>query len=233
MKYYQTTLSIASLIIGILLASAANANSNNPSGQKIYLRADLGYNFFLTPSATTASFFNNSRINATNTHVANNIGYNLGLGYQLLPRVRSDITFTYRPSISYNLTDNAPEVGKATLNNYTVMLNGYYDFKVNPEFTPYVGAGIGASRNSTNFIYWPVAAQKESGRSITQLAWQVGAGFACPLTKRLLFDVSYQFIDLGSFKNTGVFNVGPPGAPTSWKTLYSNQVQAGVRYSLA
>lgn len=199
---------------------------------KAYLRADLGYNFFINPTATTSSFFDNTKINATHEAVANHTGYMIGAGCQVAPGFRSDVTFTYRPSIGFQLTDDAPEVGDGHLTNYTLMLNGYYDFKINSSASPYLMAGIGASKNRTDSIAWPLAMQFELGKSETHLAWQAGAGITYPLAHQFSADFNYQFVSLGKFSNTGHFDVGSPGAPSRWKTLYSNQVQIGLRYFL-
>lgn len=202
----------------------------------LYLRADLGYNFFNNPSAITASFLSNNQINAIDSDVKNRLGYNVGIGYRFIPQLRGDVTFTYRPSISFQATDDAPEIGVAKLRNYTVMVNGYYDMDFNLLVTPYVMGGIGVSSNSTDSIYWPFVQQNEYGHSVSHFAWQVGAGIAFPIQENLLIDLNYQFVDLGKFSNTGQydtggpFNIGLTGTPTSFNTLYSNQIQLGLRY---
>ena len=117
--------------------------------------------------------------------------------------------------------------------------DGYYDFNLNSPLAPYVMAGIGLGVNATENIYWPVAAQSEMGKSVTHFVWQVGVGAAYALTSQLKIDLNYQFIDLSSFRNTGIYNVtaaagaqGTSGSPTSWGSLYDNQIQLGLRYTI-
>ncbi|MCW8385474.1 outer membrane beta-barrel protein [Fluoribacter dumoffii] len=218
------------LFTGSLFAGTMGAIDN------IYLRADLGYNFFNDPSAITASYLSNTKINALDTHVENRLGYNVGIGYRFIPQLRADLTFTYRPSISFEATDDAPEVGTANLRNYTLMVNGYYDIDFNFPVIPYIMGGIGLSSNSTDNIYWPFVQQSEYGHTVNYFAWQVGAGLAYAFNANLLVDFNYQFVDLGKFSNTGNYNTGGPfnlgltGTPTSFDTLYSNQIQLGLRY---
>lgn len=215
--------------ISLAVAGSMGSSIINPS---FYVRGDLGYNFFNQPSATTSSFFNNLKIDGTNEHVGSNIGYNVGFGSTFSSPFRTDLTLTFRPSISFKLVDDAPELGTGTLDNYTLMLNGYYDLPFNSPLTWYVMAGVGGSFNNTESIYWPVALQYESGKLLSHFAWQVGIGTSVSVLTNLVVDLNYQFIDLGSFSNTGDFNFGPHGAPTRWDTLYSNQVQVGLRYHI-
>lgn len=228
MKKRIVLLSI-SVISGSVWAAAAPNLYVAPT-KKIYARVDLSENFFVTPAASTASAVTNTSISATSENVSYTPGYNLGLGYQIVPRFRADMDFTYRPSIPFKLIDDAPETGRSHLNNYTFMLNAYYDFKSKIPIVPYLMAGIGVSHNSTGSIYWPVFNQYERGRTSTYFAWQAGLGLTYPIRPNLLVDFNYQLVDLGLFRNTGTYNVGTPGAPTTWDTLYSNQLQLGLRY---
>ncbi|KTD60937.1 outer membrane protein [Legionella shakespearei] len=204
--------------------------------KNFYLRGDVGYNFYNNPSAITASYLSNDSINALDSDVKNSVGYNVGVGYRFIPQLRTDLTFTYRPSISFQATDDAPEIGAAKLRNYTIMANAYYDMDFNAPVTPYIMGGLGVSSNSTGIIYWPFVQQSEFGRSVNHFAWQVGAGMSYALQDNFLIDLNYQFVDLGKFSNTGQydtggpFNIGLTGTPTTFNTLYSNQVQLGLRY---
>jgi opacity protein-like surface antigen len=116
------------------------------------------------------------------------------------------------------------------------MVNAYYDMDFNAPVTPYIMGGLGVSSNSTNTIYWPFVQQNEFGHSVSHFAWQVGAGLSYALQDNFLIDLNYQFVDLGKFSNTGQYDAGGPfnlgltGTPTSFNTLYSNQVQLGLRY---
>lgn len=218
-----------SLMSGSVLAAAAPSLYVAPT-KKIYARVDLSENFFITPAASTSSAVNNTSISASSENVSYTPGYNLGLGYQIVPRFRVDMDFTYRPSIPFKLIDDAPETGKGHLNNYTFMFNAYYDFKSKIPIVPYLMAGIGVSHNSTSKIYWLTFNQYENGQTSTYFAWQLGLGLTYPIRPNLLVDFNYQLVDLGTFRNTGTYNVGTPSAPTTWNTLFSNQLQLGLRY---
>lgn len=222
----------------VFLSSCLNAGTMGPvmnDGGSVYIRGDLGFNFFVDPDAQTASA-SNAPINAFDSSVRNKGSYGFGLGYRFLPSLRADLDYTYRPNARFQATDNIPETGAGYLRNYTVMLNGYVDLNINLPVTPYVMGGIGVSNNATTSIYWPVVQQYEYGRSTTNFAWQLGLGMAYALQPNFLVDLSYQYVDLGKFSNTGhyntggIFNNGLVGAPTSFSALYSNQVQIGLRY---
>lgn len=209
------------------------------STKSLYIRSDIGGNFYLHSPATTAAG-NNSDMVSPDSSISSSMGYDLGLGYQIYSCLRTDLTFTYRTNIDISVLDNVPEIGKGTLRNYTIMGNLYYDldyFKSN--FIPYLSGGIGfCSFKGTKSIYWPVVQQYEFGRTTNNFAWEVGAGLSYRFSKNVLIDLSYQFLGLFSAKYTGKYNQPPvgsfnaslTGAPTQFKNIYNNQIQIGLRF---
>lgn len=195
-----------------------------------YFRADVGYDFFSKPSAKTASNAGNSiEIDGTNQKVSDSFGYTIGLGNKVSPEFRTDLTLTYRPSVPYRMTDDTPFTAKGKLDNYTLMLNGYYDINLsNSAVTPYLMAGIGVSRSETKKLNW-ASSIEEKGKTVNQFAWQAGAGVTFALSDRCSFDLGYRYVDLNTFKNSGSYSNGD-GVASSWGKLYSHQVQVGIRY---
>ncbi len=96
----------------------------------------------------------------------------------------------------------------------TYMFNGYRDF-INPSvLTPYLKAGAGLSHNKARGSVTSditsaqtIAALGLAGpqryesqlpaSSTTQFAWAVGGGLAINLTRRVKFDIDYQFLKAG------------------------------------
>ena len=74
----------------------------------------------------------------------------------------------------------------------------------NTAITPYLGGGVGISRNKmgtdvghTNGI--PNGATTD-GDTINQFAYKLSAGTLVSLTEHLSLDVNYQYVNLGAFK---------------------------------
>lgn len=203
----------------------------NDNIERFYGRLDGGYNIYTAPSATTfSSITPSTQIWGTQESVSNNFGVNAGVGYKISATTRTDVTLTYRPSMSFQLLDNAPQLASSTMNNYTFMLNGYYDFQLNLPVTAYGMVGIGVSSNTTKNLLWPVSGVTEIGTTTSHFAWQVGPGVAYQLSNNVWADFNYQFIELGPFSNGGFYSSSlGQYQPTSWSTLYDNQLQIGIR----
>src|SRR5690606_15031726 len=87
----------------------------------------------------------------------------------------------------------------ATLSAWTGMFNVYHDFaSVHHGFSPYVGAGIGASyvvssnvesNNPPDSVY--------PGAGKWNLAWALMVGGTRPISPTVLLDVGYRFVSLG------------------------------------
>ena len=112
---------------------------------------------------------------------------------------------------------------KAAWQVQTFQFNGYWDIDTGTNFTPYVGAGIGASaiyESMTSGDGW----RHHSSDTNMGLAWNVGAGVAYAFTENLALDVGYRFAGFGygHLKHQGdeVYNY-----------MTANEFMAGLRIS--
>ncbi|MDC0932116.1 outer membrane beta-barrel protein, partial [Methylophilaceae bacterium] len=95
------------------------------------------------------------------------------------------------------------------LDSTSIFVNGFYDFQPfsisNTAITPYLGGGIGISRNKTGVISEYTAGvingTTVEGDTVNQFAYKLSAGTLVSLTKQLSLDVNYQYVNLGSFKS--------------------------------
>ena len=92
-----------------------------------------------------------------------------------------------------------------------LFINGFYDFQPftisNTAITPYLGGGVGISRNKMGTIVehtngLPTGYTVDSN-TINQFAYKLSAGTLVSLTEQLSLDVNYQYINLGDFKGSG------------------------------
>ena len=109
---------------------------------------------------------------------------------------------------------------KAKIQTEALFVNGFYDFQPfsirNTAITPYLGGGVGISRNKMGTIVehtneLPDGAIIDSN-TINQFAYKLSAGTLVSITDGLSLDVNYQYVNLGAFKSgtelllNGVFN---------------------------
>ena len=106
------------------------------------------------------------------------------------------------------------------LDSTSIFVNGFYDFQPfsirNTAITPYLGGGIGISRNKMDKVNDLISGVSQGvtidGDTVNQFAYKLSAGTLVSLTEQLSLDVNYQYVNLGSFKSgarvevNGVFN---------------------------
>lgn len=124
----------------------------------------------------------------------------------------------------WNASLGAREGLKAEWQVQTFQINGYWDIETGTAFTPYLGAGVGAS-----YIHEGMTSGSGGNRHYTEdsnwgLAWNVGAGVAYAISDNLALDLQYRFAGLGEseVKHRG-------GNVTNYLT--ANEFLAGVRLS--
>jgi opacity protein-like surface antigen len=112
------------------------------------------------------------------------------------------------------LTSNTME---AKIQTEALFINGFYDFQPftmsNTAITPYLGGGVGISRNKMGTIVQHANGLANgttfNGNTINQFAYKLSAGTLVSLTEQLSLDVNYQYVNLGAFKGgTEVYDNG-------------------------
>ena len=99
---------------------------------------------------------------------------------------------------------------KAKIETHALFINGFYDFQPfsisNTPITPYLGGGVGISRNKMGTIVehedGPPNGMTTDGDTINQFAYKLSAGTLFSLTEQLSLDVNYQYVNLGAFKGS-------------------------------
>ncbi|MCG6857666.1 MAG: outer membrane beta-barrel protein [Salaquimonas sp.] len=182
--------------------------------------------------------------------------FQVGIGYQFSDWLRVDGTAQYRGKASFSALDryscpttngtcdNDPTTWDGT-NDYTAnksewlfLANVYWDMGTWSGITPYVGAGIGASRNTiSDFrdVNVPAAGVAYGGtHSEWQFAWALHAGLGIDITDRVTLDLGYSFLHLGDAQSgdliafDGTNNVNNP---MKFNELTSHDFTFGLRYA--
>lgn len=131
----------------------------------------------------------------------------------------------YRENASINLSSNV------------YLINTIYSFKAIDNFTPFVGAGIGAARNKIDGTFTSLTQNGYAGTwresTKTNFAYDVTAGVNYSLNKKVGISLAYQYISLGKIATEGNYygNNGTSGPQTlSADKINEHNLMAGVSY---
>ncbi|MEO9336424.1 outer membrane beta-barrel protein [Mesorhizobium sp. SB112] len=170
-----------------------------------------------------------------------------GIGYQFNDYLRGDITVEYRGKSDFTALDYVTTAGGTTTNDYRAqksellfLANAYADLGTYSGITPYIGAGLGASRNTIsgfrdiNIINGGGAYADDDSK--WNLAWALHAGLGIKATDRMTVDLGYSFVSLGDARTKSMRNDDPafdiPNDGFRFNNLTSHDFKLGVRYSL-
>lgn len=173
----------------------------------------------------------------------------LGFGYKFNNFLRADAFVEYRGKADfsaldrYGHTEPTGTVWDGT-NDYDgaksewlLMANAYVDIGEWHGVTPYVGAGIGASRNTISHfrdINVPTQGVAYADSASTwNLAWALHAGLAFKASERLTVDLGYTYVDLGDAKTGRLksYDGTVNNAPMYFENITSHDIKLGLRYS--
>ena len=133
---------------------------------------------------------------------------------------------------------------KAKIQTEALFVNGFYDFQPfsirNTAITPYLGGGVGISRNKmgTTVLHYNGIPDgfTSDGNTINEFAYKLSAGTLVSITEQLSLDVNYQYANLGAFKggtaiyNNGVF-VGNLQRGINGGEIKSQELMVGLQYT--
>jgi opacity protein-like surface antigen len=136
---------------------------------------------------------------------ANQVGFEMALGYCWSDNFRGDVEYIANKNLNY--VANPMLIGSgvtsrqmtAVIKNNTLLGNVYYDFTGIYRFTPYVTAGVGLAANSVQASLPPVPVEgaSQTKRSM-KIAYMLGLGMRVNIFKRWFLDSSYRYMQLGS-----------------------------------
>ena len=172
-----------------------------PASPSWYLRLDGNYGAFDTPAISEDGIWD-----LTDTSIGNTWGIGGGAGAYFGHGFRGDITVEHNfdADVAATQADGAatlPGVRNFSLSSTYALANLYYDFDMGGRFTPYIGAGLGVTKNTTGAgtvtdlcgcLTGTIAGGEE-----THAAGAVMAGVSIKLRERLSLDAGYRFLYLG------------------------------------
>lgn len=233
-----------------------------------YLRGDIGFSnqsmkeIRKSDAATYASL---TSLNETNTFDTGGI-FDVGVGYRVNSWFRTDFTAQYRGKSNYKGSDvfgatayglnyNGQDNYNASKSELLFLANAYVDLGTWWCVTPFIGAGVGASRvNISGFTDTgvnnlqvpgggaapyvggpPVASYATAGNAAKwNFAWAAHAGLAYHVTPNVTLELAYSYVSLGS-GTTGTisaFDGTNYGNVYKFNNITSNDLKLGVRWDL-
>jgi opacity protein-like surface antigen len=215
-----------------------------------YLRGDIGF------SNQQVKRLDNALYYTPGTGVQNTgLGFDtagifgLGAGYRFNNWLRADVTGEYRGKSNFHGTDLVSFNGVPSgVDNYggsksewLVLANVYADLGTWWCITPFVGVGIGGSRNTISGFTdagltggVPSFATAPSA-SKWNFAWAAHAGLAYKVNPSLTLELAYRYVDLGDALSgdivayDGTNNINNP---MHFKGLTSHDLKLGMRWAI-
>ncbi len=213
-----------------------------------YLRGDVGVgfdqlsNFYSTDSTLPIGFAYNG------AGLGQQVNIGGGVGYQVNNWIRFDVTGEYRTQTKYwgveSYTVACTGGGPTCYDDYSghvstfdVLANGYIDLGTWYNFTPFIGAGIGAAFNQFSGLTdvgvstggFGVAPSSNS----VDLAWAVHAGVDYSFTPNWKLEVAYRYFNGGKVTSDGIVCTAGCTHEVQSFNIASQDVMVGLRYVFA
>lgn len=168
----------------------------------------------------------------------------LGIGYQFNDWFRVDFTGEYRGRSNFRGLDIWNGGGGAndyygSKSEWLFLANAYVDLGTWWSVTPFVGAGIGYSRNTiSNFRDVGVNGSLAYADSNSQgeFAWALHAGLAYKVNRNFTAEFAYRYTHLGDFQSgdlIGYNGVNNFYNPIMFNNVYSHDFKLGLRWNLS
>jgi len=156
-KYISALTAISTLLIV----------STNAQAKDWYLGGSIGYNQTTSQTSEGENRLVEAEFDA-------GIATTSTIGVKLDNNYRFEGEFSWRRNDGKNLAFNGTDrpIAAKGAQSYGVALNGFYDFKNDGDFTPYLGAGLGFDFIENEFLYGAVNFEDND----FVLAWQVMTG---------------------------------------------------------
>ncbi|MBF9234833.1 outer membrane protein [Microvirga alba] len=239
-----TTIALASLAFGMVGLDARAADlppapvlddSDEAFDAGWYLRGDIGAIDHLV--ARHGRDFGAGNVPPlVGTRFSRDVVFSGGVGYRFTPWLRADVTIDHRFEAAFRGTRFASASNhagdRADVEATTFLANGYVDLDLWGGITPYLGAGIGVSRNRFDSGERLVTMAGASvvaplpSRTHNVFAWALMAGVAFDITGNLTLDLGYRYTRLG---NAGTGFDGADITPRA-RDIAAHEFRVGARY---
>jgi opacity protein-like surface antigen len=217
-------------------------------GRGWYLRGDIGMSNQQVGSLFNSLYDTTERVDNIHKDFGSAPIFGIGVGYQFNNWLRADVTGEYRGKSVFHGYDIVTSGGnmytdeyRAMKSEWLVLANLYADLGTWGAFTPFVGVGIGGSRNTiSNFL--DVCTTCPGGgvahgieASKFGFAWAAHAGIAYKVTHNVTVEFAYRYVNLGDALSgdlTTYLGQNDVNNPMHFRNISSHDFKFGVRWML-
>jgi opacity protein-like surface antigen len=216
-----------------------------------YLRGDMSYDFMNLRGASYLQGVDREHASFGNADIDDTGNIGVGVGYQINEYLRVDKTFDYMFSSDFRgsttggggntgsvCDDGCKSKDRTSLTAYSLMANAYVDLAHYGVFTPYVGAGLGAThvkwedlKNTSCSSSNPNDCDpttSHSGKESWRFTYALMAGTAIDINCKLKADIGYRYRHVNGGEMFGYKLNGGPGHDEGFDI---HEARAGLRYS--
>ena len=198
-------LSASALVLGMTIASSANADCNG-----IYLGVRGGivdYNYSKSSSG------NLKQLDKKKLMLSGAIGYRYDYW-------RTELEYVWRDSNKWSKSNPGGGGVDLSFKSYSYMWNNYIDFAPYYWLSPYAGVGLGFTKmkfNSKSCDAFGYCTDDNSwfNHSPTRFTWTLGGGLTVKVTNRFNVDAGYRYYDMGAIHKMDV---------------HAHEIYGGMRY---
>jgi opacity protein-like surface antigen len=228
-----------------------------PAAGGWYLRGDIGYKWYNDPSVQLSNpdyaggTFADGRHRFEDETMGESFNVGIGAGYKFNDYLRADLTLDYEtpgeikgklfcPGSGPDCHDHKGVPDSVShesvdVTAWSALANVYADLGTYGGFTPYVGAGVGASYLVTSNYKMDPAGTTPDDEGSWNFAWALMAGTSYSITDQLSLDVGYRYLNLGDAR-TGAISDGNVANPQTTRVkiddIDAHEVRVGLRYNL-
>ena len=152
-----------------------------------------------------------------NSDLSSTLTSGISVGMYFTNNLRGEFSLEYKNNQKLSTTDSpTPQFDyTAGFSSVSSFLTGFYDFDfvdiLDKSITPFVLGGIGYAINESGKIkILEIGAAESESVFIDSdfeenIAWKVGAGASVNITQNLIFDMQYEFVDLGHAQSGSLY----------------------------
>lgn len=204
-----------------------------------YLRSDIGYSWSNAPSS---QYVGNVDPTMWAQSLDNSVVLEGGIGCGSGSRgFRGEVMLGRHGDQDFKadytkFMPSAPPVDpqlSTTVKTYTLMSNVYYDLGNMRGFVPYIGAGVGLAYHKMSALSFDTCGGcSQFGEDKVSVAWALMAGVGYQITDRMIVDLGYRYIDLGSARSSHADSSNSWNPRLEINDMHAHEFKVGMRYHL-
>ena len=188
----------------------------------------------------TMNYDNGTVLTLNDDDLGTGSAFGISAGKYITDNFRLELEAIKRTGYEMDTIDSDNNLMEAKITSKSVFINGFYDFQPfslgNTPITPYLGGGVGISRNKMGTTHENRPGNTLDGKTISQFAYKVAAGTLLGLTENVSLDINYQYVNLGNLKSgVGVYDVngnfqGNLAAGVNGGDIKTQELMVGLQY---